>query len=74
MTQYQYTTRQHPTSGETYAVRLDDGQIAAVAGPLHHTDRRDDAALAMWIANAAPGDAEDDAAWLRAELGQEARS
>ena len=63
-----YTTIKHPQSGETYAVEMtEDGLILNVAGPLHHSDATDDAALSGWISNNSDTSA-DDAVWLTEAL------
>ena len=47
----EYTTHRHPTSGEIYAVELEDGDIVAAAGPLHSDDPTDEDSLFGWISN-----------------------
>ena len=58
---------QHPTSGESYAVLVDDaGTFLRAAGPMEQ-----DATLESaegWLDNAFNPEAEDDAEWLAAEI------
>lgn len=63
--QTEIITYKHPKSGETYAVRLVHGHIAAAAGPLP----ADETDIEGFLANQTRTDLEDDAAWLRCELG-----
>lgn len=62
------TTAQHPTSGETFAVRMVDGIIKHAAGPLHHDDPTDEESLAAWLANADLEDTLHDGGWLQGEI------
>lgn len=63
------TTVQHPTSGDIYAVRIEDGVIAEAAGPLYHSDARDVDSLTGWLANNSTT-AREDGAWLQGEIEQ----
>ena len=64
-----YATVKHPTSGDVYAVELDEsGAVVRAMGPLHHSDPTDTASLQDILDNQASGQTEDDAAWLRGEL------
>lgn len=61
-------TRQHPKSGETYAVAIDElGNIVKAAGPLAYDDRTDEDALDGWLSNHFET-AEADGTWLEAEF------
>lgn len=61
-----YTTIKHPTSGEVYAVELDDeSRIIRAAGPLHHSDPTDTGSLQDYLDNQVSEDVEMDAAWLQ---------
>ena len=70
-----YTTIQHPRTGEVYAVEIDDdGQIVRAAGPLYWTDPRDSDSLQDIIDNQIGDTARDDAVWLTRELAIEEHS
>jgi hypothetical protein len=63
------TTAQHPTSGETYAVKVVDGVITEAAGPLNYRECDDpgfDPADAL--SNATTAERQDDGKWLQAEI------
>lgn len=61
-------TRQHPTSGDTYACEIDEtGTIVKAAGPLAFDDRTDEDALDGWLSNNFET-AEADGAWLEAAI------
>jgi hypothetical protein len=64
----QYTTANHPATGETFAVGLDDGEIVIAAGPLHHDESRASDDLGDYLGNQSAGDLADDAEWLRAAI------
>ena len=44
------TTRQHPKSGELYAVRIVDGTITEAYGPIHPRDSHTPIALEEMLA------------------------
>ncbi|MGH2456852.1 MAG: hypothetical protein ACRDHD_11430 [Candidatus Limnocylindria bacterium] len=63
-----YTTIQHPTSGENYAVEIDGlGDVVRAAGPLHHSDPTDPTSLRDLLDNQGH-ESEDDGTWLREQL------
>ena len=65
-----YTTVQHPKSGDTYAVERDPhGKIIAVAGPMDDSEGTLEEIIG-YLSNATTEDREDDAEWLRHELGE----
>lgn len=70
-----YTTIQHPRTGEVYAVEIDDdGQIARATGPLHPTDPRDPQSVEWHLDNQDEDETREDAAWLKRELAIEEHS
>ena len=64
-----YTTAQHPTSGETYAVLIEDGVIIEAAGPLgqDRPDNPDEDYIFDCLSNNSVT-AADDGAWLEEAL------
>ena len=55
----------HHQSGDEFAAEMLNGHIVRAAGPLHHSDKRDEEALRSWLNNSA--DAQEDGKWLDAE-------
>lgn len=63
-----YTTRNHPRSGDTYAVEIaEDGTIVRAAGPLYYEEPVSPENLREWIF-IHWDTAADDGAWLEKEI------
>lgn len=79
MAHTEYTTIQHPRSGERYAVEIavltgeDESDvietaIVRAAGPLHHADAPSAKQIRDYLDNQDEQDSRDDAIWLRREI------